>query len=105
MGFTKISPLGPRAGYGTYETFYDTAKYSSMDEAKFYDDVAVVDFVKNEDGVIFFRVYSTKTPDKFLYHELQVQHFPFGVDYGDDLAVCNLVHLLWDKKIFDPSMN
>lgn len=105
MPFVIISPFGPKAGYGTYETFYDVDKYSSIEEAKFYNDVAVVDFVRDEIGIIYFRVYSTLDPEKLFYHRLYVQLFPFGVDYNDDVAVCNLIAELWGKKIFDPSMN
>ncbi len=105
MPFIKISPFGPRLGYGTYETFFDKEKYSSMEEAKFYNDVAVVDFVRDEYGIIYFQAYSTIDPETFLYHKLHIQLFPFGIDYRDDVEVCNLVAKLWGKKIFDPSMN
>lgn len=106
MIFTKIYPLGPKPGFGTYETFYDSSKYQSLKQAKEYYDVVVVDFVKDEWGVIYFEVYSTMTPDIKKYHKLIVQQFPFGVDYNDDVEVCNLVAYVMKKKIpFNPRWN
>lgn len=105
MELTKITPLGPRVGYGTYETFFDTVKYKSMEEAKIAYDVAIVDFVKDEYGTIYFQVYSSLNPDEIFTHRLNHQQFPFGVDISDDREVCNLVAKIFGKKVFDPSMN
>jgi len=84
MTYEIISPLGPRNGDGTFDTFFDLEKYKNQDEAKSSNDLVVINFVKNEGGLIFFEGYHSKVPDRKLYRQLNYQHFPFGIDISDD---------------------
>lgn len=92
MGYTKISPLGARNGLGTFEMFFDTSKYISPDAAQEANDVAIVDFVLNDDDVIYFEAYHIKSPEDKKHVRLQIQHFPCGVDVMDDQAACDLAN-------------
>jgi len=85
MEYTKISPLGPRVGPGTFDFVFDTEKYK-MDQAIIANDGIIVDFVKGNDGILYFDAYDTKQPDIHEYLRLQIQHFPFGIDMMDDAA-------------------
>lgn len=84
MSYKKISPLGKREGVGTWDTFFDTEKYSSPDDAAKHNDYVAADFVKDEKGTILFEIYHSKKPEDKKYHRLNFQHFPFGVDILDD---------------------
>ena len=109
MSYTKIYPLGPKTGLSSYETFFDPSKYPTIEHAKRNNDVAIVDFVKDEDGVIYFEAYLSNNPEKKLHHKLLVQVFPFGVDFNDDKVANYMVATLWGmtaKKIkFNPIWN
>lgn len=83
--YTKISPLGERIGPGTFEFVFDTEKYK-MEEAIVANDGAIVDFVQDENGIIYFEAYDTKSPENKQHVRLQIQHFPFGIDIMDDQA-------------------
>lgn len=83
MAYTKIAPLGNRIGPGTYDCFWKPA-YRSMEEALAANDFIVVDFVTDENGIIYFEFYHINTPQIKKYHRLMFQHFPFGVDTRDD---------------------
>lgn len=85
-----ISPLGPRTGPGTFDTFFDTVKYKTMEAALAAHDYVVVNFVANGFGTKSFEAYHSKEPHKKAYVELEIQHFPFGIDMRDDQAACNL---------------
>lgn len=91
MKYTKISPLGPREGKGTFDTFYDTKKYpKGQSQAEEANDAVIVDFVKDDDGIVYFEFYNTKAPEIKKYHQLEIQHFPFGVDVFDDTSAINI---------------
>lgn len=106
MTLTKISPLSNRPGLGTYETFFDKTKYQSLQQALYHKDVAIVDFVKDEYGTIYFEAYTMERPDYRLHHKLNFQQFPFGVDYSDDVEACVLVSKLWKMpEPFNPLWN
>jgi len=95
MTYTKISPLGKRECIGTFDCFFDTKKFTSMQETIDAHDFVVVDFVKDEDEIIHFEFYNTKTPDVKKYYRLQIQHFPFGIDMFDDQAACEISSTLF----------
>lgn len=86
MSYTKISPLGPRLGPGTFDCVFDTDKYVSVDSAVDANDFVKIDFVKNEEDIIFFEFSHSKLPNEKTYKRLQIQHFPFGIDVFDDNA-------------------
>ena len=81
---TTIAPLGKRVGFGTYETFYDTGKYKTMEESFKANDAVAVDFVKDDKGVTYFKIYHIENTEHYELYRLQIQHFPMGVDMFDD---------------------
>jgi hypothetical protein len=88
--FTKISPLGKRKGFGTFDCFFDTTKYKSLEAATAMNDYVVVDFVEDERGLKYFCLFHSKKPEECIYQTLQIQHFPFGIDIMDDQTACRL---------------
>lgn len=86
--FEKISPLGERKGPGTFDGFWDNTKYDTMQEALEANDMVVVDFIKDENGIIYFEFYHIAEPNKKEIQMLQIQHFPAGVDIMDDQMAC-----------------
>lgn len=84
MKYEKIYPLGERKGIGSYETFFNQGKFKSIKEAIEANEYCVVDFVKDEQGIIYFEIYTGALPDVKTYHRLNIQHFPCGVDVMDD---------------------
>jgi len=79
----KIYPLGCR-GVGSYATYFDSTKYSSLKKAMSAHDFVVVDFMRDEEGTKYFKAYHSRRPADSIYRVLNVQHFPFGIDYKDD---------------------
>lgn len=96
MSYEKISPLGKRSGLGTYETFFDAALYGQA-QAIIAKKAVIVDFVKDEQGTIYFELYHAQAPEDKLYHRLMIQHFPFGVDTRDDHSSWELAKTLLAK--------
>jgi hypothetical protein len=90
MGYTIIAPLGKRIGRGTFDTLFDSEKYSSMEQADQAGDLVVINFVQDSEGIIYFEGYHTKHPDNKRYIRLQIQHFPFGIDIFDDAAAIGM---------------
>ena len=90
----KFRPLGIRGGPGTFDTFFDTKKYSTWKEAFDANDAVIVDFIK-EDGVIKFEAHHSSDPSKKLFHTLIYQHFPAGIDVYDDQAAIALAEQLY----------
>lgn len=93
--YTKIAPLGKRNSVGTFDDFYNDGKYNSMQEAWTAIDFVVVDFVQDEQGVIYFELYNKKAPEVKKYHRLRVQHFPMGIDVFDDRAAEDIAKTLY----------
>ena len=98
MEYTIIAPLGIMNGIGTFDTFHNQRKYSSCEEALKANDVIVIDFVKDENDIIYFQIYHTKSSHAKTYLQLEVQHFPFGVDIIDDNRVCQTVFELFKNE-------
>jgi len=89
----KFRPLGHRNGIGTYETFFDTDQYDTWKDAVDDGEAVVVDFM-NDEGVIKFVAYHVARPGTKLYHTLNYQHFPAGVDVLDDQAAVEMAEKL-----------
>jgi hypothetical protein len=85
MTFTRIAPLGPRKGPGTFDCFFDDVKYATMQQAHEANDFVIVDFVEDPVGVRYFEFYHSQTPEVRKQVRLRIQHFPFGIDMLDDL--------------------
>ena len=90
MIYIKIDPLGKMPGPGTYDGFWNTEKYTSMEEAMSAEDIVTVDFVQDEKGDIYFEFYHTQRPAIKLHYRLGWQRFPRGVDTRDDWAVIEI---------------
>lgn len=84
----KIYPLGKRSGIGSFDTFWDIEKYKTLQEAISKNDVIIVDFVKDDDDIIYFEFYWSYNPEEKIYQILTIQHFPLGVDIRDDRLAC-----------------
>lgn len=98
MEYKKIAPLGPREGTGTFDCIYDNQKYSTMKEAQAANDYVQIDFVKGEDGIIYFEFVYSKAPDIKRHQQLQIQHFPFGIDVMDDATAMNIANEILDQN-------
>ncbi len=93
MIYTKISPLGPRRGPGTFDGVWNADRYKRMEDAIAANDLVVIDFVKDEKGIIYFELYHTKDPDAKRHYELEIQYFDKrGVDVCDDDAALRLAN-------------
>lgn len=84
MTFRKIAPLGPRTGPGTFDTVFRKETHPTMEEALADNEVGIVDFVENEEGIRYFEAYYSKTPEIKYHRMLEIQDFPFGIDMIDD---------------------
>ncbi len=100
MNYTKIAPLGKRAGVGTFETMWQTEKYATIEEAIAAEDYVCIDFVKGDDGRIYFEFYHSKYPELALDVPLMIQHFKpdLGIDTRDD----DLAMLIGNKMLENP---
>jgi hypothetical protein len=81
--YKVIAPLGPRPGSGTFDCVFNK-KYKTREEAEAANDYVVINFVEDMKGVKYFELHHTKHPEKKLYQQLIIQHFPFGIDVVDD---------------------
>lgn len=95
--YEKIRPLGIRAGLGTYETIFRQSKYASPEQAIEANDAVIIDFVKDEKGLIHFSIYHIQTPHMCVYRMLAIQKFHSGVDCFDDMAACSLAEVVFDN--------
>ena len=88
MNYKKIYPLGKLKSRGSFEDFYSTKKYNSMEEAYEENDYVKCDFVMGDDGLVYIEASHAKNPEEKKYHLLNYQRFPAGLDALDDnLAV------------------
>lgn len=97
MAYTKISPLGPRVGPGSFDCFFDSTRYATMQEALSAGDYVVVDFVEDDQQIIYFEFHHSITPEERHHLRLQIQHFPFGIDMFDDQAAGEMATAMFLK--------
>lgn len=90
MIYTKISLFGPKKSKGTFDDFFSTEKYKSLEEAYAANDYVTCDFVKDEAGIIHIECKHVRVPDQKKYHELNYQHCPAGLDALDDSLACEM---------------
>lgn len=99
MGYKKIFPLGVRPGLGSYDTFWPEKEIKTLEDALANSkQVIIIDFVKDEAGVIYFEAYDKNNPDEKKRMRLGWQHFPFGVDTRDDQDCIILATSLFKNK-------
>jgi len=94
MEYKIIAPLGKKQSRGTFDDFYNTEKYASLQEAYNAKDYVEIDFVADKENVIYLEAKNIKNPANKLYHKLNYQHFPVGIDVSDDNAGCDLADKL-----------
>ena len=97
MALTIVFPLGKRAGPGSYDTFFDIKKYATLELAMQHNDYVVIDFVRDENNILHFSAYHTHRPDDKQMSQLEIQHFPMGVDIFDDVRACRLAEEIINK--------
>lgn len=96
MTYTKIYPLGKREGRGSFDTYCERNGWEP-NSARASDKLVVIDFVVDENNIIYFEAHHSDHPEDKEYLRLQVQHFPFGIDMVDDFAALNLAAKLFKK--------
>lgn len=96
--FIKISPLGPRNGPGTFDCFFDTAKYTTIEESLAANDYVIVDFEQDENGAKHFNAYHCRQPETPYREVLNIQNFPFGIDAFDDQLACQMAQTILNKS-------
>jgi len=89
MNYTKIE-LFSHKSRGTFDDFYNTDRYGSMEEAYKANDYVECDFVKDENGILYIEARNVKNPDQQKYHRLNIQRPVFGLDVLDDTEGCEL---------------
>lgn len=90
MAYEKINLFGPQGSRGSFDDFFDTAKYETMQQAYEANDYVECDFVKDENGVLYIEARHVKKPDERKYHMLTYQRPFAGLDVSDDGAGYNL---------------
>lgn len=98
LEYTKMYPLGKRSGLGSFETFYDIKKYIDYETAIKANDCVVIDFVSDENGIIYFSAFHTLNPSEIIYRKLNFQHFPCGLDILDDNIACEIADELLNSN-------
>lgn len=98
--YKVIAPLGDRVGFGTFETFWATEKYPTVEDAFNNKDCVVVNFVQDNEGKIWFHFTDLAEPEHQLFYRLIIQHFDpkLGIDTRDDNAACNLYNMKFQNK-------
>lgn len=92
-----ISLFGKRQSEGTFDDFFDPEKYSSYEKAKENHDFVKCDFVKDKEGVLYISAYHIAYPENKLFHKLNYQHCPAGLDVSDDSEGAKLAAKLFIK--------
>ena len=101
MEYEKIMCFHDRVGPGNYDTIYDQDKYDYWDEAVAAGDAAILDIVKDEEGIKYIRIHTLREPDKFEYVRLDIQNFvpSLGLDAMDDIkAVEKAIEMITENK-------
>lgn len=94
MNYTKFYLFGKMKSRGTFDDFFNTDKYDSLEAAYAANDYVEADFVRDEQAAILIELRHSKNPDKRLYHRLNYQEPRFGLDISDDNAAMELAKTL-----------
>lgn len=84
MTYERIYLFGKKQSRGTFDDFFSTEKYQSLQDAYEANDYVECDFVKDEKGILHIEARNVKNPDVKKYHQLNHQHCPAGIDVLDD---------------------
>ncbi len=90
MSYEKISLFGKHQSKGTFDDFFNTKKYSTLQEAYDANDYVECDFVKDKEGVLYIEAKNVKNPNTKKHHRLNYQRPVAGLDVSDDNAGCKL---------------
>lgn len=90
MTYEKINLFGPKGSRGSFDDFFDTKKYETIQEAYAANDYVECDFVKDEEGVLYIQAANVKNPAVQKLHRLNYQRCPFGLDVSDDHEGVNM---------------
>lgn len=94
MKYEKINLFGTQKSRGTFDDFFSTEKYSSLQEAYEAKDYVECDFVIDKEGVIYIEAKNISNPDIVKYHKLNYQKPVAGLDVSDDSAGCEIAETL-----------
>lgn len=88
----KYHPLGELRSKGSFEDFFDTARYDNVEQAWKANDFVVCDFMKDDKDVKYIAVYHSTEPQSKIIHELYYQNFipKLGIDALDDHEVSEI---------------
>ena len=94
MKYERIYLFGKKESRGTFDDFFSTEKYQSLQEAYKANDYVECDFVKDENGTLYIEARNVQKPDVKEYHRLNYQHCPAGIDVSDDAGGCEIANKL-----------
>lgn len=84
MAYERIYLFGKKESRGTFDDFFSTEKYATLQDAYKANDYVECDFVKDEGGTLYIEARNVQKPDEKKYHKLNYQHCPAGIDVLDD---------------------
>jgi hypothetical protein len=90
MKYEKINLFGKKQSRGTFDDFFNTEKYDSLQKAYDANDYVECDFVKDEDGTLYIEAKNVSKPDVKKHHRLNYQRPVAGLDVSDDNAGCEI---------------
>lgn len=94
MNYTKIDLFGKKESRGTFDDFFSTDKYETLQDAYKANDYVECDFVQDENGILYIEARNVKNPDVKEYHRLNYQHCLAGIDVSDDAGGCDIASKL-----------
>jgi hypothetical protein len=95
MSYERIYLFGKQKSRGTFDDFFDTTKFETLEQAYGANDYVECDFVKDEEGTLFIEARNVKQPDVRKVHRLNYQRPVAGLDVSDDSAGCELAASLF----------
>lgn len=95
MNYEKIYLFGKKESRGTFDDFYSTEKYNSLQDAYDANDYVECDYVKDENGTILIEARNVNNPEIKKYHKLNFQNCPAGIDIMDDNLACEMATTLF----------
>lgn len=84
MEYKRIELFGKKQSRGTFDDFFSTEKYATLQDAYKANDYVECDFVKDENGILYIEARNVQKPDEKKYHRLNYQNCLFGIDVSDD---------------------
>lgn len=90
MEYEKIYLFGKQKSRGTFDDFFNTEKYKSLQHAYDANDYVECNFVKDNEGIIYIEARNVSAPNVKKYHRLYYQNPIAGIDVSDDAAACEI---------------